>query len=99
MASLSSSSTFDEAMAVYRDNAGYDEDGSILKCKAFVTACRHLLILIPKRVSHANRSEEIEIAPEMILEQMKAAKVWLTSAAAGMLGGQTTFADFSDFRN
>lgn len=43
MAAVDSSSTRDEVIAAIADNASYVEDGSVAKCKAFITAVRLFL--------------------------------------------------------
>ncbi len=43
MASVDSSSTREEVLAAIADNASYVEDGSVAKCKAFITAARVFL--------------------------------------------------------
>lgn len=43
MSTLTSASTDDEIEAAYDDNASYDEDNSVSKAKAFITAVRMLI--------------------------------------------------------
>jgi len=99
MSTLNSASSLDDVFAAYLDSASYEEDMSVPKCRAFITACRCLLLLVPKRTSHANRAEEVEIDPEAIIEQMKAAKLWLTVNSAALSAARAAYADFTGFRD
>lgn len=102
MSTLTSASTLAQAKASYLDNASYAEDSSVAKCKAFITACRFLLLMMPKRASHGGRTgEEIEIAPDVIQAEKEAAEAWLAGQPAddGTGGGAgVVHCDLSDFR-
>ena len=79
MSTLTSASTLTQIKAAYMDNASYSEDNSLTKGKAFVTACRFLLLKLPTRASHAG--EEIQLDPRMIQDEMKIALRWIGSNA------------------
>lgn len=98
MSMLSSSSTLAEIVAAYADNASYEEDSSASKAAAFITACRLLLLKIPKRTKHAGGSE-IEVDPAQVREEMAAARNW--SAANGGTSGSGGYrhASFENFRD
>jgi hypothetical protein len=69
--------TIAEAKAAYYASADYDMPGGSLEMAyAFIKACRQLLILLSKRVSHGGRAEESEIDPTVIERQIVAAKQW-----------------------
>lgn len=51
MATLDSSSTLAEIEAAYLDNVSYEEDASAPKARAFVTACKMLLLLRPSQLA------------------------------------------------
>ncbi len=96
MSTLSSSSTLDEIYASYADNASYDEDGNLSKCKAFITACRLLLIKIPALVRSGNR-HEVQMDVSQIADELERARRWQvasspTSGQANVIG--ISFADF-----
>lgn len=74
---LSSSSTFDQIVAAYADNASYIEDGSVSKCKAFITACLLLLLKLPKR--SGTREADTEMNPDLIRSELDKARDWLTA--------------------
>ena len=94
MSALSSTSTLAEVKAAYFDNASYEEDASATKAAAFITACRFLLLKLPKRARHADRNE-IELEPGQIRNELLAAKAWL----AGQAGSGVRFASFESFRD
>jgi hypothetical protein len=102
MATLDSTSTLSEILAAYADNASYAEDGSATKARSFITACRLLLINLPRRTSAGGKGgEEIELDPRMIQEEMQAAQRWLVTdpVATSADGGGLRFASFQDFRD
>lgn len=102
MSTLTSTSTIAQAKAAYFDNASYAEDESVAKCKAFITACRFLLLMMPKRASHGGRTgEEWEIDPGVIQAEKLAAESWLSGqpTSDGTGGGAgVVHCDLSDFR-
>jgi hypothetical protein len=77
---LNSASTLLEVKASYSDNASYHEDGSAAKARTFITACRLLLLMLPKRVSAGGRSqgEEVEFDARLLQDQIVEAKRFLT---------------------
>lgn len=83
MSTLSSASSLDEIKAAYADNASYVEDDSTSKARAFVTACRLLLLRMPRRTVHGGRgSEELELQPELIQGELQRAETWLAARPA-----------------
>ena len=96
MSTLSASSTLREIKASYLDNASYQEDESVPKAKAFITACRMLLLQLPKRANLANRNE-IEIDTKLLPEQIEEAKAWI--ATNDVAAGAVKHSSFEAFRN
>lgn len=95
---LTSSSTLAEAKAAYFDNASYYEDASTSKALAFITACRFLLLWIPK---HAARhgGEELDFDPEVLRSEQAEARQWLSQQSSVGGTGRTKFVGFAgDFR-
>lgn len=94
---LSSTSTYAEVKAAYRDNASYREDSSRTKALAFVTACIFLADLEPMSSARDGQS----MTKESLLEQQRKAEEWLTSnpdsSGAGSL--RVRFGDFQGFRD
>lgn len=76
MSTLSSSSTDAEVWAAYDDNASYEEDASITKARAFITACRIILRRNPKQTTRAG-GLGLVLSPELIRADMQAAQTWL----------------------
>ena len=68
-----------EIEAAYVDNADYAESDSTTKAKAFIQACRILLIKRPRRASHG--PESIAIDHSVIRAQLDEAAQWLRSHA------------------
>ncbi len=100
MSTLSSSSTLAEIKAAYADNASYEEDASTAKAAAFVTACRLLLIRLPKRSNLGGKSGyEVEsIDPAELRNEMAAAKQWLAVNRTSGVYGRTKELSFTGFR-
>lgn len=64
--------TLTSAKAAYLDNADWAESGSLDKARAFSTACRRLLLLVPKRSRLGDG--EVEIDPVIIRSELKSAQ-------------------------
>lgn len=93
-------STLADARQAYLDNADYADVGSSAKARAFIVACRSLLILQPSR-SMAT-SHQVEFMPQLISAQLQEAKDWLAindPAAAGKGGGHKRYFDISGMRD
>ncbi|HUU91532.1 MAG TPA: hypothetical protein VM238_10005 [Phycisphaerae bacterium] len=101
MSTLSSTSTFAQVTAAYDDNASYEEDQSTTKAAAFITACRFLLRLLPRRTSHGGRSgDETEFEPERIREEIADARAYIarnSAATSGAFG--VRHPSFENFRD
>lgn len=97
MSSLDSTSTLAEIRAAYLDNGSYYEDADRTKARAFVTACRLLLLKLPKRSELSD--SELELEPRIIQEEMQAAQQWLASHPDELVGGGLVFASFESFRD
>lgn len=54
--------TLAEAQEARLDNADYDEDGSVAKAKAFRTACRRLMTLLPMSMMRGAGSNQQTVA-------------------------------------
>lgn len=99
MSTLSSASTYADGVDAYLDNAGYEEDGSAAKAKAFITACRFLL-RFPKRAQSGTSKggQEFETSPEALRAEITEAQEWLAANDQPSSGTRSTYADFQDFR-
>lgn len=94
--SLDSSSTYAEIEAAYLDNAGYDEEGSTAKAKAFVVACRLLMLVWPKRADHGDTRLETSI--EQIQAELTAAQRWLATHPTDGAAARVKHVDFRNYR-
>lgn len=95
MSTLSSSSTLAEIKDAYLDNGSYEEDDSTTKAAAFITACRLLLIKLPKKA--VKSAAEVELEPGLIKAELTSARRWL--ATKGAVGGGVTHVDMRGFRD
>lgn len=68
MSSLNNASTTAQVKASYDDNASYEEDLSVSKAKAFITACIILRRRLPFRESHAGADMTIQSLTEEIAQ-------------------------------
>lgn len=98
MSALSSASTAAEVRAAYMDNASYEEDGSATKAAAFITACRLLLLMMPKLINQG--SAQLATSPDQIRAEMTRAQAWYATNAETSAGGNGSvrYADLRDFR-
>jgi len=100
MSSLTSASTLSQVEAAYIDNASYAEDGSVSKAKAFITACRILLLKIPKE-SSTPQSRGV-FNTDLIQKEMEIAQAWVmasdTSDSSVNGGPNATRTSFETFR-
>ena len=72
MSTLSSSSTLAQVQDAYVDNASYAEDASVAKAKAFVTACRILLLKLPAEAG--TRESHVRLNPAEIAREIREAQ-------------------------
>jgi hypothetical protein len=89
------------AITEYLENADYSTDESTTKAKTFIVACRKLLILLPREVSHSNNAgvESTGMDPVRIENQLKEAESFLASASEIDTGGYgETLCDLRNFR-
>ena len=94
---LSSTSTYAEVQASYRDNASYREDASRAKALAFITACVFLAELTPISGSRDGQST----TRESLMAQQRKAEDWLIAnpGTSGSGSLRVRFGDFQDFRD
>lgn len=96
MSTLDSSSTLSEIKAAYADNASYQEDALVSKARAFATACRLLLMQLPKRMVHGGSGgEEVELDLGLIRIELETATKWLTANSSS---GAIKHVSYENFR-
>ena len=82
---LTSTSTLAEVEAAYVDNASYAEVPSVPMARAFVTACRILILRTPKAT--ASREGSLQLNPELLLKEKEAAEAWIAAVASPVTAG------------
>lgn len=96
MSTLSSASTLDQIKNSYLDNASYQEDSDVGKCRAFITAARMLLLKLPQ--SSRKGDSELTLSISSIQAALREARQWLGTANVAAAGGGIRYADFSNLR-
>lgn len=96
MAALSSASTDQEVWDEYDDNASYEEDESVSKAQAFITACRFLLRRRPNQISVDGTTTAFE--PGAIQRALDDARKWLALNNTSANGGSVRHLDFRYLR-
>lgn len=89
--------TYTQAVEAYLDNADFEEDASLSKAKAFVTACVQLAVLLPSSASFQGSAQSFDMA------SIKAAQTraldWIQAYEATANNSGVRFFNFrSDFR-
>jgi hypothetical protein len=67
--------TLESCHAAYLEFADYGEVGSVARARQFVTACRRLLLLLPKSGGHAGA--QLSLNPELVAGELARAQSWL----------------------
>jgi hypothetical protein len=89
----------EEHQAAYLANADYDEDGSLAKCRAFITACRSLLVCLPSRMARG-QAGNLEWNVEVLKGELDRAQEWLAlHDDAPIAGAAVRYLDLSAFRD
>ena len=90
---LTSDMTYGEILKVFQDFSDYDLETSPTRAKVYIKAGRMLLAIALRRSGQSSRAEEIEVAPEIMQEQVKSAVVWLASYNAANAGPRQVIPD------
>jgi hypothetical protein len=71
--------TLATAQAAYLDNADYDENASVSQAKAFRTACRQLIVLLPSNAMRGAGSNQqtASFRIDEVRKQLEACECWL----------------------
>src|SRR5215207_8957877 len=99
MSTLTSSSTLVEIENAYVDNASYEEDASVAKAKAFITAARILLLKLPEE--SGTRESHLKLSKAEIAAQLEQARTWVAAndtGDSGSSGPRVTLGSFEAFR-
>jgi|GEM_PF-2176599 len=95
-------SDLETAKAAYLANADYATEQNETKCKAFVNACRKLLLLIPTTYSRDNEAggESYGFNPDVIRSELEKAEAFLASLKDVDSGGAgVVFISMEDYRD
>jgi hypothetical protein len=82
----SSQLSYGENLKIYQDYSDYDLLLDPARARIFIKAGRILLSLALRRSSQSSRAEEVELEPEILERQTKAAVAWLASYNAYAAG-------------
>lgn len=93
---ITSTTTLAEAKAEYLGNASYAENGSVTQAKAFVSACRALIVLLPARSMAGGKSADFSIAD--VRAEKEKAETWIGSNNSAAGSARVRHFDFSDIR-
>jgi hypothetical protein len=94
LSTLTSASTDAQVRAAYDNNASYEEDGSVAKAKAFITACRILVHRLPKRIQKSQ--DIVDLTVTEVQAELKAARQFVASSASS--GGGFRHFNVEDYR-
>jgi len=73
---LSADLSYGEILKIYQNYSDYDLEESADRAKIFIKAGRMLLGVALRRSGQSSRAEEIEVEPEILERQVKAAITW-----------------------
>lgn len=82
----------------YLDNADYDVDGSVAEAKAFRTACRRLIVMLPTTASRGGSagSQQVGFRLEEVRRSLQEVDAWLSQNDGDSY--PVTHPDFSNSR-
>lgn len=83
---LTSAMSYGEILRTYQDYSDYDLLLDPARARIFIKAGRMLLALGLRRSTQATRAEEVELEPEILERQTKAAIAWLASYNESVAG-------------
>lgn len=98
MATLTSASTVDDARECYADNLSYETDGSVTKARAFIEACKYLLLTLPKSIG-VTGGTNAAMSPELIQRQLEYAQRWVALNNTSSNGGSVRHLSFRNLRD
>lgn len=99
MSTITSSSTPADIEAAYLDNCTYEEDSSVAKAKAFISACKALILKRPSRISKQGGGD-LTWDFETIKAELDAARTWLATSPTALAasGGGVIHSSLEDYR-
>ncbi|MDE2100771.1 MAG: hypothetical protein KGL39_26230 [Patescibacteria group bacterium] len=95
MSSVTGTTTLPQLKQLYLANAGYAEDNSVAAARAFVSACRGLIVMLPAKSAHG-KGGSVEFDPAMVQKQLEEARAWIAAnSAPGVI--HPSFGNFRDY--
>lgn len=91
--------TLAEVRAAYVDSAGYESDGDVALARAFLTAARRLLVMLPASAVGKDRTQA-DFELEHVRAEIKACQAWLAAnpSSSGLSANPSVLHhDFSEF--
>ena len=95
---ITSTSTVEDARTEFLTNIDWEETGDVAKAKLFVTACKALLLLMPKETRKSRQGWAFDVSE--IRRMMQSASAFVSASANGRVqtGFQGTTFRGSGFR-
>ena len=94
---MATAAQLSQAETAYLNNADYAESRSVPRARAFVTACRKLLVLLPSSMTKGSNSVSQRV--DLIANELKDAQAWLERFSSDDIPGPiVTRTSFQGFR-
>lgn len=97
MSKLNANSTLAEVLAEYDDNASYEEDGSVTKAQAFITAVRFMMRYAQRERKGGTAGAEHEFNLEVLREELKDAREYVEANRTDEPSPYVLDVDFTEF--
>jgi hypothetical protein len=91
--------TLDTVRAAFIDSASYESDNDAALARAFLTAARRLLVMLPSSAVGKDRTQ-VDFEMEHVRAEINACQAWLASNqtdSASAANPSVLYHDFSDF--
>lgn len=100
MSSISSASTDAQVRAAIEDNASYEEDESLSKASAYITAMRVWIGRLSERKNVGDADSRLEVEIEALRKELESAREWRLQNGGGTdaQATQVSLADFGSAR-
>lgn len=97
MSTLNANSSLPEVLAEYDNNASYDEDGSVAKARAFITAVRFMMRYAQRERKGGIAGAEHEFNLEVLREELKDAREYVEAYRTDETTPYVLDVDFTEF--
>lgn len=104
MSTVSSASSLAQVRAAYEDAASYEEDASVPKARAFITAANVLMLRLSSEAAEGSERVRLDENLRQLSQAIDNARKWIASNPDASGGGAGNGAgvrhvDFSNFRD